>query len=206
MSGEEGPRGAELVLCVPRSEVPGGLAWRGVRTIPIAPLLEAIAAHGSFRPRDEVEVDPEWQQIIPYLLLRDGERLFLMRRTRAGADARLHDRYSIGVGGHINPIDQDVKGGLEREWAEEIEADFTPEFTPVGVLNDDSNAVGAVHLGLVYEADARGRPVAIRERDKLEGSFATLADVRVVADRLETWSALLFDHLVAREGGTAAGG
>jgi predicted NUDIX family phosphoesterase len=40
--------------------------------------------------------------------------------------------------------------------------------------------------------------VAIRERDKLEGAFATYDEVEAVADKLETWSALLFEFLVAR--------
>ncbi len=173
------------------------MAWRGVRGVPIEPFLDAARDHGEFRPRAEAEVDPSWKQIIPYLLLRDGERIFLMRRTRAGGDERLHDRYTIGIGGHVNPEDADVIGGLRREWAEEIEADFEPEFQPVGVLNDDDNAVGAVHLGLVFSADAASRPVDIRERHKLEGAFASVDDVAAVADRLETWSALLFEFLAS---------
>ena len=185
----------ELVLGLDRAAVPGGLDWRGVVTRDFAPLLTAVAASGSFRPRGKVEDDPSWKQIIPYLVLRDGERLFLMKRTRAGGDERLHDRYTIGVGGHVNPGDADVPGGLRREWREEIAADFEPEFEPLGLLNDDSNPVGAVHLGLVYAADAAGRPVAIRETHKLSGQFATLDEVAAVADRLETWSALLFDFL-----------
>jgi predicted NUDIX family phosphoesterase len=190
-----GPPG-ELVLGLSRTDIPGGLSFRGVRGVPLDPYLDAVAEHGTFRPRDEVEDDPSWKQIIPYLALRDGERLFLMRRTLAGGDERLHDRYSIGVGGHVNPEDGDVLGGLAREWAEEMEADFTPDFQPVGVLNDDENSVGAVHLGLVFAADAMGRPVEIREKDKLSGSFATLDEVAAVADRLETWSELLFAHLL----------
>ena len=67
-----------------------------------------------------------------------------------------------------------VVGGLVREWSEEIAADFTPEFDAVGLLNDDDNSVGAVHLGLVYAADAGGRPVAIRETDKLSGRVRDL--------------------------------
>ncbi len=183
------------MLGLPRNAVPGGLDFRGIRGVPLDAYLSAVAEHGTFRPRDEVENDPSWKQIIPYLALRDRERLFLMRRTRAGGDERLHDRFSIGVGGHVNPEDADVFGGLTREWAEEMEADFTPDFQPIGVLNDDDNAVGAVHLGLVFAADAMGRPVEIRERDKLSGSFATLDEVTAVADKLETWSALLFDYL-----------
>jgi predicted NUDIX family phosphoesterase len=194
----------ELVLGLRREEVPGGVDWRGVVERPLAPYLDALRARGEFRPRAEAEQDPSWKQVIPYLVLRDGDEIFLMRRTRAGGDERLHDRYSIGIGGHVNPQDEDVHGGLVREWQEEIEADFAPDFVPIGVLNDDDNDVGAVHLGLVFVADARGRPVSIRERDKLEGRFASWAEVAAVADRLETWSALLFDFLQRRE--TAEGG
>ncbi|CAN5807903.1 NUDIX domain-containing protein [soil metagenome] len=186
----------ELVLGLPRALIPGGLGWRGVRATPLAPYLTAIAEAGSYRPRREVEDDPSWKQVIPYLVLFAGQRLFLMRRTRQGGDARLHDRYSIGIGGHLNPGDGGPLGGLQREWAEELRADFIPEFDPLGVLNDDDDPVGAVHLGLVFAAQAAGRPVTIRETHKLEGRFATLAEVAQVSADLETWSSLLFAHLV----------
>ena len=144
---------------------------------------------------------PRWRstrrhkQIIPYLVLRDGPRYFLMQRTRAGADARLHDRFSIGVGGHLNPGDDGLVGGLRREWAEEVVADFVPTFELVALLNDDTTEVGAVHLGAVYVADAEGRAVSIRETDKLTGSFVDRDAVEAVADRLETWSRLVYEFL-----------
>jgi predicted NUDIX family phosphoesterase len=144
-----------------------------------------------------MEDDPSFKQIIPYLVLRDGERYFLMRRTRAGGDARLHDLWSIGVGGHLNPGDGDLPGGLRREWAEELIAAFVPEFRLVGLLNDDTTPVGSVHLGAVYVADAAGRPVAIRETHKLAGSFATRDEVAAVTEAMETWSRLVFDFLEA---------
>ncbi|HUG49239.1 MAG TPA: NUDIX domain-containing protein [Candidatus Limnocylindria bacterium] len=185
----------ELVLGLPRADVPGGLGWRGVQAVDLEPYLAAIAGQATFRPRAEVEDDPSWKQVIPYLALRDGPRVFLMRRTRAGGDARLHERHSIGVGGHVNPGDGDPLAGLAREWREELAADFMPDFQPLGVLNDDDDPVGAVHLGLVFSADAAGRPVRVRETEKLEGRFATLAEVAQVAPSLETWSSLLFDFL-----------
>ena len=188
----------ELVLIVPRDEVPGGLDFTGVIDRPFASVLAAVQGSGQFLPRGKVEEDPSKKQIIPYLVLRDGERIFLMKRTRAGGDERLHDRYTIGIGGHVNKGDADVLGGLRREWREEIEADFVPEFEPVGLLNDDSNPVGAVHLGLVYAADAGGRAVAIRETHKLSGEFVAMSAVAAVQDKLETWSALLFDFLAGR--------
>ena len=185
----------ELVLGAPRDSFPAGLDWRGVRAEPLDRYLDVIRAQGTFRMRSGAEDDHDWKQIIPYLVLRDGERIFLLRRTRAGGDARLHELYSIGVGGHVNPDDGDPLGGLRREWAEELMADFEPDFQPLGVLNDDGNPVGAVHLGLVYTADAGGRPVAVRETHKLSGDFATIEEVARVADRMETWSSLLFDFL-----------
>jgi predicted NUDIX family phosphoesterase len=185
----------EQVLVVPRAALVPGAGWLGVQRGDLAHALDIVARDGFFVRRAEAEEDPTLKQVIPYLVLRDGERWFLMRRTRAGGDRRLHDRWSIGVGGHLNPGDGDVAGGLAREWVEELVADFEPDCAPVGLLNDDTTAVGAVHVGFVYVADAGGRPVTIRETEKLEGSFAPTASVAAVRDDLETWSRLAFDAL-----------
>lgn len=187
----------ELVYAVPRVALFEGPAWRGVRLGDGAAMLDLIERRGTYVPRGRAELDPSLKQIIPYLVLRDGERVFLMRRTRAGGDARLHDLYSVGVGGHINPGDGSVLAGLAREWREEIEAEFVPAFAYLGLLNDDTVEVGSVHLGVVYVADAAGRAVAIRETDKLSGAFEPLAVVTQVYGQMETWSQLAFDALVA---------
>lgn len=185
----------EQVLVVPRAALVAGEGWLGVRRGGLDNALDVVARAGFFMRRGDAEDDPTHKQVIPYLVLRDGERWFLMRRTRAGGDARLHDRWSIGVGGHLNPGDVDVHGGLRREWGEELVADFEPVYAPVGLLNDDTTAVGSVHVGFVYVADAGGRPVTIRETDKLEGAFAATDEVAAVRDDLETWSRLVFDAL-----------
>ena len=195
----------ELVLVVPTADVVaelgGGSAWHGLRPASDDGLVDLIRRRGAFRPRAAMEADPSWKQVIPYPILRDGDAWFLMRRTQAGGDARLHDRYSIGVGGHVNPadgaLDGDLTAALVREWHEELAVDFVPEVRLIGLLNDDSTPVGAVHLGLVYVAEAAGRPVAIRETDKLIGGFASTAEVAAVADRLETWSRIAFEFLEA---------
>ena len=191
-----GERAVEEVLVVPREALVRAPGWLGLRTdLDLDAVLATIAREGRFVERPLAEEDPSLKQIIPYLVLRDGSRWFLMRRTRAGGDVRLHDRWSVGVGGHLNPGDGDVLGGLRREWREEVLADFEPAFVPVGLLNDDTTPVGSVHLGLVFTADAGGRPVAIRETDKLTGSFEPADAVRAVRDDLETWSRIAFDAL-----------
>lgn len=185
----------ELVLVVPRGSLMPDPGWHGLTTDGLDGFEAIVARDGQFRPRAEVEPDRTWKQVIPYLVLRDGPRYFLMRRTQAGGDARLHDRWSIGVGGHLNPGDGDLAGGLRREWREELVADFEPQFQLIGLLNDDTTDVGSVHVGAVYVADAGGRDVAIRETDKLTGAFAEPGAVGDVTDRMETWSALVFAHL-----------
>ena len=187
----------ERVLVIPRVVVPDAGGWLGVRSdaADMAAFEGLVARDGFFHARAAAEADRSLKQVIPYLVLRDGPRYFLMRRTKAGGDARLHDLFSIGVGGHLNPGDGDLAGGLGREWREEIRADFEPEFELIGLLNDDTTDVGSVHLGAVYVADTGGRPVAIRETDKLSGQFADPAEVAEVVDRMETWSSLVFAHL-----------
>lgn len=187
----------ELVYVVPRDALiaPGG-EWRGVRAVRPEELA-LLTSGGELRRRGDMETDRNYKQVIPYLVVRDGPRYFLMRRTRAGLDARLHDRFSIGVGGHLTEGDRDLGGGLRREWREEIEADFVPEFRLVGLLNDDETDVGRVHVGVVYVAETGGRPVGVREVDKLSGAMTGRDEVAEVVDRMESWSALVFEHLEA---------
>jgi predicted NUDIX family phosphoesterase len=187
----------EQVMVVARELVPDAACWYGLRFDDLAAFVDVVASEGRYEPRNAMEHDPRYKQIIPYLVLRDGDRYFLMRRTRAGADQRLHDRWSIGVGGHLNPGDDGLLGGLRREWREELEAEFEPAFEPLALLNDDTTDVGAVHLGVVFVADAAGRSVTVREHDKLTGAFATAAEVGAVAEDLETWSRLVFEAIEA---------
>ena len=188
--------GLELVYAVPRDVLFGDIGpWLGVRRDGVAAVLERAGTAGDYVPRPAAETDGSLKQVIPYLVLRDGDRIFLMKRTRAGGDARLHDMYTIGIGGHLNPGDGGVLGGLAREWLEEIDADFVPDFEFVGLLNDDTVEVGLHHIGIVYSGDAAGRAVRIRETEKLSGSFQGIDVLRAAYDRMETWSRLVLDAI-----------
>jgi predicted NUDIX family phosphoesterase len=191
----------ERVLVLPRADVPGGCDFHGVRAAQrglLAKLRAAVAAHGRYLDRTTAEDDPTHKQLIPYVVVRDGQRVFLMHRTDAGGDPRLHGKASIGVGGHLNPVDEGddaLMSGLRREWVEELETDWEPEFELIGLLNDDSNPVGAVHLGVVFSVQADGRPVHVHEHDKLVGAFAGTDELAASWPRLETWSQLVADAL-----------
>ena len=192
---------SERVLVLPRADVPGGAGFHGIRRArpdTLAELRTAVARHGRYVDRASAESDATHKQLIPYVVVRNGDAVFLTHRTDAGGDARLHGRASIGVGGHLNPVDDGedaLMAGLRREWDEELEVGWEPEFTLVGLLNDDSNPVGSVHLGVVFEVEAAGRPIAVREHDKLVGDFAERAALAASWDRLESWSRLVAAEL-----------
>lgn len=194
------PRGKLFPSCYPQGLVP--FEGPGER----ADFEDRVRREGFFCERAYAERTPELKQVIPYVVfVVDGEVL-LMRRLERGGERRLHDKLSIGVGGHVNPedleeerCDDPILAGTRREIDEEVLVRGSYELRAVGYLNDDSNPVGAVHLGLVQIAEVDGT-VEIREKDVLEG---TLVSPQVLARRLaagedfESWSSILIERLPA---------
>jgi len=163
-------------------------------------LAEQLDGAGEFRPRAEVEEDPSLKQIIPYVAVQHEERYLRLRRLKTQGEARLHNRLSIGIGGHINPETEDGRPllvrGLEREFREELEFDSAlPSIELLGFVNDDSNAVGAVHFGIACRVQVEGA-LAIRERDLMVGEWCTLEEIAAERAALESWSAFLLDGLL----------
>jgi predicted NUDIX family phosphoesterase len=199
----------EFVLVVPRARLFDDRYPHGFE--PFGPgdrerVLARVRDHGFFVERRHAERDPSLKQVIPYAIFERDGRILLLRRLARGGEARLHGKLSVGVGGHVNPVDgaeDALEAGLRREVEEEVAVEGGWDASPVGILNDDATAVGAVHFGLVYRVRPGGA-VRVREEDALEGSFVPREEVlrllREERPRFETWSALLLDHLDAIAG------
>lgn len=160
--------------------------------------VNRVRVHGVFRPRHSMERDPSWKQIIPYLIVRHASWLFLFQRSAAGGEARLHGKYSIGLGGHINRGDVEgaddiVAASLQRELEEELVIHGSWRARLVGVLNDDTNPVGQVHFGLVHVVEVDGPAVRVRGSEALSGRLADQKEVLSLRDQMETWSQLILD-------------
>jgi len=188
----------EEILVVRRVDLFWNGPFRGVSTTGLDEYIERVRRHGFFKRRGDVEEDPSLKQIIPYLLVRRAGRYMLFRRTRAGGETRLHDLYSVGVGGHISRTDVDdagdvVAAGLRRELEEELVVGGAWSARLAGVLNDDDNPVGQVHFGLVHVIDVAAGEVMIRETDRLMGRLADPGDIREAYAHMETWSQLIVD-------------
>ena len=173
----------------------------------IAPFLRKLFAPGvlSFMPRSKAETDPSYKQLIPYVIMAcDGKYLNYVRGKRAG-ETRLVEKRSIGIGGHINPVDdmplfdtdfrQTYLTAVEREVEEEItvEANYTDRV--VALLNDDSNEVGQVHLGIVHYWTLESEKVTKKEQMITQMTFMTPDELNEVKDTMETWSSLCLEGL-----------
>jgi predicted NUDIX family phosphoesterase len=162
----------------------------------------AVLANCRFLERTIAEHDFQSKQVIPYVVIQHGTRYLLMRRTSRQTESRLHHKYSLGIGGHIN--NQDVAGGngdviaagMRRELEEEIHVEGAESCQLVGVINDDSTEVARVHLGLVYLLKAVSPRFTIVEHDKYTAMWSTPAQMAGYYDLMESWAQIVHDYVV----------
>ncbi|MHC4431217.1 MAG: hypothetical protein ACYTBS_05205 [Planctomycetota bacterium] len=196
----------EQVLVVERKVVEQIGMFQGL-VFDVKRYLDEIFVPGvpRFMPRSQAEQDPSHKQLIPYVIMtHDGKYLSYVRGKRAG-ESRLVAKRSVGIGGHINPIDAEYGplfaymydnylAAVQREVAEEVAVEATHKDRIVALLNDESNEVGSVHLGIVHLWNLDEPKVGKREQMITQMAFMTPAELEAERDSLETWSALCLDQ------------
>ena len=195
----------EQVLVVPREAFEAVGAFNGVRLNPqdyLNAFLKPGVAH--FMDRELAEQSPQFKQIIAYAIFCHEGRVLAYSRTAKGNETRLHDKWSLGIGGHINPIDglaenlSTYLAGVEREIREEITFSGDAQQQLYAVINDDTNEVGSVHLGIVHRFDLDSDEVAPNEKALANLGFRELDELAgPLYEKLETWSAICVDVLRA---------
>lgn len=191
----------ERVLVIPESRFRAAGFFTGFRPFDAGYLTTLLEArHLSYRPRREVESDPSFKQLIPYIVLCCRGEVFSYTRGRAGGEKRLQALRSIGIGGHINPEDGPASGdpyraGMMRELAEEVRLDSPYRERCLGFIYDPSTPVGEVHLGVVHRLDLEEPAAWPRESAIDAAGFSSLSELRVQRDQFETWSQLTLEEL-----------
>ncbi len=180
-------------------------------TTNIEPYLKTLLdpSYTSYRPRDTVEEDPSFKQLIPYCIFRCQGELFHYTRGKLQGEGRLHSKRSVGIGGHISSEDESAGGspydeGMQREISEEIYIDTTYRQQCVGLINDDLTEVGKVHLGIVHVFDLDAPKVRPREESIMETGFASSEKLTSERDQFESWSQICLDHLFSADGDAAS--
>ena len=195
----------EQVLVVPREAFNAVGAFNGVRRNP-QDYLEAFLKPGVARYMDRAlaEKSPQFKQLIGYAIFCHRGRILAYSRTAKGTETRLHDKWSLGIGGHINPIDgltdsiHTYLTGMEREIREEISIPAAVGQELYAVINDDTDEVGSVHLGIVHRFELESEEVAPNEKKLDNLGFHSLEELAGdLYPKLESWSAICVDALRA---------
>jgi len=210
-----GAKDDEVIMAVPRDAVNSRMGGAKICVDEGAVIYESLLEDKLYARRGDLENDEDYKQIIPYIVVRHGGMVLACRRTSGQSEERLHDKVSLGFGGHIDRctflpdgVDPIMASGA-RELYEELsfphfaffsEAVESGSLRYVGIINDNETEVGRVHAGCLFELDlpafVDGSPVVgIKEQDKMVGSWEAVKSIGRHYDSMETWSKLAYDCL-----------
>lgn len=202
----------ENIYALPTAELmsPDFLLYQGITNMSWSDWEDStITIQPVHRQRYRLEEDPQYQQIIPYLLLfdADSEKLFAYRRGVSGGDDRLHEMHSVGVGGHMNTKDVgDPIKAAHREFKEEVKVKgkrislkkFKDRLSFIGLLKDWSNEVSSVHLGLLFAVNVTGWELESRNKKDMDTYWIPFDEVeRTYAEKreeCERWTQLVMEE------------
>jgi predicted NUDIX family phosphoesterase len=168
-------------------------------------VLKRIVQNGQFLRRSKLEEDPSFKQIIPYAIISHKESFYLFKRTSNQTEKRLHNKFSLGVGGHMNPNDymesneQYLIVELKRELFEEVKllnGCLIEDIEFIGFINDDTISVGRVHIGLLYNIHVSNKEVYINETDKMTADWIDKSNLVEFYEGMETWTKITFDFYI----------
>ncbi len=153
--------------------------------------------------RDEAENNTNYKQIIPYCIVTSGNKIFSYQRSKKGSENRLHDLWSLGIGGHINPCDgigsESITNACKREFEEEVTFSNIKNAGFVGLINDDSNAVNAVHFGVVFHIKLEnGSTLETKDEALSNGKFLYTDIIKVEERNWENWSNLVLEEYIRK--------
>jgi len=188
----------EKILVVPREDMFTHGYIDGF--LPVTDFLkyeDMIREKGQFQWRSAMEENADYKQIIPYLIFKYNEMYFLMQRRAPASEQRLQNKCTMGIGGHLREEDmaeQSIVQWAQREFHEEINYADKLTITPLGIINDDSDLVGKVHIGFVYLLEGVSPTISIKSELK-NGALMPLADIVTKSDKLESWSKMVLPYL-----------
>jgi len=181
--------------------------WQGLKTDNLDYYIDLIKKEGEFKRRGDMEGNPTYQQVIPYMIFSFEDKFFAYKYIKNAGEKRLvNNNYQLGVGGHMNPIDG-KKGnildfGMMREWNEEV--DFKGKIISkklVGIVKDETTSVEEDHVGLVYHFVGDSTDIKIKETDKMEGMLIDLKDLSADRTSSSPWMRIVYEEYLKKING-----
>lgn len=190
----------ELILVVKRTSIIDQ-DWHGLRQVPLERMATLITQHQEFHVRSVMETDQHYKQIIPYLIFKYQDSVFLMQRSAMASEQRLKNKRTLGIGGHVRQEDIQNKSifhWAEREFKEEVHYTGNFTITGIGIINDDSNDVGKVHIGLAFLLEGDSDAIAVKSELK-KGKLVKIEQLGQYYDTMEQWSQCITDYLLKKD-------
>jgi len=196
---QRNPSYDEHILVVRRTHLFSDIVqpWHGLKEVDFEHYLHIINHKKEFHPRLMMETDPTYKQIIPYLIFEHNNNYFLMQRQSTASETRLRNKVTLGIGGHIRKEDMQENSlfaWARREFHEEVHYEGNLVVKPLGILNDDSDEVGKVHIGFVFLLTGDVSDITVKSELK-SGTLLPLTDCLEQRDRMESWSQFVVDFL-----------
>ncbi len=188
----------ESILVVKRTNLFPNEVPQGLINVNLNQYYQLIHEKKEFLWRSHMEIDQQYKQIIPIFVFLYENKIFLMQRSKTSGDARLNEKYTVGIGGHVRQEDLAEASIQEwgwREFHEEIEYQGALNIKTLGMINDDSNDVGRVHLGFVFLAYGDSNQISIKS-ELQSGSLVSLEEAIQKGDQLESWTKIIIEYLL----------
>lgn len=188
------------VLVIERNVFFKKKSWQGIKEDNLDYYLNLLKSRSFFKERKDVEEDPSYLQIIPYIIFSFQNKFFLYKYIEKVKEKRLINHYQLAVGGHIDLADgRDLESAALREWKEEV--DFKGKIMKkqlVGILNDDTEMVEKVHLGVIYHFIGDSDHIEVKEKDKLKGKMVERKDILNYLGEKDVWASIIWRDYISK--------
>lgn len=191
----------EHILVVKRSHLFTQGDWNGFKQVDFDHYLHIINHKKEFHPRSLMETNPLYKQIIPYLIFEHDNKYFLMQRQSNASESRLRNKLTLGIGGHIRQEDMtenSLFAWAEREFHEEVSYSGSLTVKPLGIINDDSDDVGKVHIGFAFLITGDSSDISVKSELK-SGTLVSLDECIAQKECMESWSSYIIDFLQTQQ-------
>lgn len=201
----------EIIVCFRRDVLSKYLVSSG-KIFYDEELWKLLTNHFEFLPRSTSEMNYEYKQLVAYILIKAGKSYLTYRRTMGSEEEQLRRKHSLGIGGHINLDDRNQSAlhsfnhkkstgfmlrGVWREIKEEVDIKSSRlrEPTILCFINDDSDAVGWKHFGVVWLVEIEKPNVLRKGKGIGKIEFRDIDYLKKNRSYFEKWSQLLIDYL-----------
>jgi predicted NUDIX family phosphoesterase len=184
----------KLIMVVDREKLFASKSFDGFLPASEFDFEKIILENYYFVKRGLAEKDYSKKQPIAYAIILNNKKIFAYQRsssTKEHGDERLQHKWSWGIGGHIENLDESsnpIITSMLRELEEEVGL-TKPSVKLLGYINDDSDDVGKVHFGLLYLLETK-QQLKPTSPELKHGSFMKFDEIEELAkkEQVESWS------------------